>query len=259
VIAVDDGSTDGSYELLQTMKIKNLQVLKNPGNRGVNYTRNRGIEQATGDYVLFLDSDDKLMPDGFDTVVKHVNENLGVKHFLFFVSTNQNTSAKAPYTTSYKDWLTEKVFGDFTHVIERSVLLQFPFFEQFRAYENLNWQRILKFTEPQQVVPKTITWVDLERTDNLTKTLRLKSTEAITGKFNYLKFYLGLYGADLYAFDPALFKKKFQHALMLGIAAGKKKEAIDMINALPMASKGIYKSFVALAPSGVLNTLIRSK
>jgi hypothetical protein len=84
VIAVDDGSTDGSYELLQTMEIKNLKVLKNPGNRGVNYTRNRGIEQATGDYVLFLDSDDKLMPDGFDTVVKYLNENPGVRTFSFF-------------------------------------------------------------------------------------------------------------------------------------------------------------------------------
>jgi hypothetical protein len=117
----------------------------------------------------------------------------------------------------------------------------------------------LKSTEPQQVVPETITWVDLERTDNLTQTLRLKTTEAITGKFNYLKFYLGLYGADLYAFDPALFRKKLHHAMMLGIAAGKKEEAVDMINALPITSKGIYKSFVTLVPSGILNTLIRSK
>jgi glycosyltransferase involved in cell wall biosynthesis len=259
VIAVDDGSTDGSYELLQEMEIKNLTVIKNPGNKGVNYTRNRGIEKATGDYILFLDSDDKLFKDGLDTVINCVNENPGVKHFLFYVSSNQDKMAAQPSTTTYKDWLTETVFGDFTHVIERTVLLQFPFFEQFRAYENLNWQRIIKYTEPQMVVPKIITWVDLERTDNLTKTLRLKTTEAIEGKFNYLKFYLDMYGADLYRFDPVLFKKKFNHAVMLGIACFKKKETNELINASPLSAKGVYKTFVAAMPSFLLNKAIRSK
>ncbi|ALJ00980.1 glycosyltransferase family 2 protein [Rufibacter tibetensis] len=259
VIAVDDGSTDGSYELLQTMQIKNLQVLKNPGNRGVNYTRNRGIERATGDYILFLDSDDKLFPQGFDKVVTYVNENPHIQHFLFYVSSNQTKVASAPYTTSYKEWLTEHVYGDFTHVIKREVLLQFPFFEQFRAYENLNWLRIIKHTEPQMVVPETITWIDLERTDNLTKTLRLKSTEAIAGKFTYLSFYFNLYGKDLYQFDPEGYMKKFQHAVLLGIAAYKKKETQAMIDASPVPNKGLYKTFVSVTPSVILNKAITSK
>lgn len=259
VIAVDDASTDGSYELMQSMDIPHLKIFRNAQNRGVNYTRNRGIEQATGDYILFLDSDDKLMENGLNTVGKYVNANEGVKHFLFYISSNQNKTRANTYTTSYKDWLTEKVFGDFTHVIKREVLMQFPFFEQFRAYENLNWQRIIKFTAPQMVVPQVVTWVDLERADNLTKTLRLKSTEAILGKFNYLKFYLELYGADLYAFDPQLYKQKFHHALMLGIGAYQKEETRKMIQASPLKGKTKYRLLTSLAPSILLNKAITSK
>lgn len=259
MIAVDDGSTDGSYELMESMDIPNLKIYRNPGNRGVNYTRNRGIENATGEYILFLDSDDKLFPHGLDTVFKYVTEHAAVRHFLFFVSSNQNTGVKMPYTTTYREWLTERVFGDFTHVIRRSILLQYPFFEQFRAYENLNWQRIIKATEPQLVVPETITWVDMERSDNLTKTLRLKTTEAIEGKFNYLKFYLGLYGNDLYGFDPAMYLNKFRHALMLGVAAYKKNEARELIEQSPLMQKGKYRLFVSLFPSLALNKAIRAK
>ncbi|MGY2134518.1 glycosyltransferase family 2 protein [Hymenobacter sp. HD11105] len=259
VIVVDDASTDGSYELLQTMDIPHMKLFRNPENKGVNYTRNRGIEQASGDYILFLDSDDKLFPNGLDTVAQHVEENAPVKHFLFFVSSNENKAATAPYTTRYEEWLTESVYGDFTHVIERQTLLQFPFFEQFRAYENLNWLRIIKATEPQLVVPQTVTWVDLDRTDNLTKTLRLKSVAAIAGKFQYLQVYFGLYGADLYALAPAQYQAKFRHALLLGIAANQKEEVRALLAASPLPGKALYKAAVALTPAAALRTLITFK
>lgn len=259
VIVVDDASTDGSFELLQTLDIKNLRIFKNKENRGVNYTRNRGIEQATGDYIFFLDSDDKLFPDGLDTIVNAVNENQHVKHFLFFVSDNQKPNINAANTTTYKEWLTDHVNGDFAHVIKKEVMQQFPFFEEFRAYENLNWLRIIKFTEPRQVIPKTITWMDRERTDNLTKTLKLKSTEAISGKFNYMQHYFNLYGTDLFAFDPALYKKKMYHAMMLGIASGKKKETLDLVENSCLQNKRLYKTAVSLGPASILNKLITAK
>lgn len=259
VIAVDDGSTDGSYELLQTMDIPHLKVFKNPSNRGVNYTRNRGVEQASGDYILFLDSDDKLFPNGLDTVAKCVTEITGVPHFLFYTSGMVKTAAKIPYPTSYKDWLTESVFGDFTHVVERKIMLEFPFFEEFRAYENLNWMRILKTTEPQLVVPEVVTWCDLNRTDNLTKTLFLRNMAAIAVKFQYLQAYLGLYGNDLYTCAPALYKSKFNHAVLLGIAASKKREVLELIDASPLPLKGLYKVASFLAPAAALRALITSK
>jgi glycosyltransferase involved in cell wall biosynthesis len=63
VIAVDDASTDGTWEELQRLKVDQypaLQILCHPqrANCGPSATRQRGVCSASGDYVAFLDGDD---------------------------------------------------------------------------------------------------------------------------------------------------------------------------------------------------------
>jgi len=62
VIFIDDGSIDNSLEIVNQYKkiLKNkINVIKQYNQNGA-VARNRGLEIATGDYVLFLDSDDEL-------------------------------------------------------------------------------------------------------------------------------------------------------------------------------------------------------
>lgn len=65
VIAVDDGSTDGSLEILRAFADKDprLKLLVNEKNCGQAATRNRGLDVSTGRWLAFLDSDDRLAPD----------------------------------------------------------------------------------------------------------------------------------------------------------------------------------------------------
>jgi glycosyltransferase involved in cell wall biosynthesis len=64
VIVVDDGSTDGTWDLLREAYEDDGRVfLVRQTNRGVAAARNEGIKRATGHLVVFLDSDDLLMPD----------------------------------------------------------------------------------------------------------------------------------------------------------------------------------------------------
>ena len=62
VVVVDDGSTDGTLERLAALAEPRVKVLRSPSNGGAARARNLGIENSVGDYVAFLDSDDRWEP-----------------------------------------------------------------------------------------------------------------------------------------------------------------------------------------------------
>ncbi|UOB17076.1 glycosyltransferase [Abyssalbus ytuae] len=63
IVAVNDGSTDNSLQILDSLssKYKNLKIISQE-NKGLSSARNTGIEHATGEYILFVDSDDYILP-----------------------------------------------------------------------------------------------------------------------------------------------------------------------------------------------------
>lgn len=61
VIIVNDGSTDNSYSIIEKYTAKNPHFKAfSIENRGLGGARNYGIEQSSGDYLIFLDSDDYI-------------------------------------------------------------------------------------------------------------------------------------------------------------------------------------------------------
>ncbi len=58
IILINDGSTDRSSSVISNIDDDRITVLENSENRGVSYSRNKGIKQAKGEWITFLDSDD---------------------------------------------------------------------------------------------------------------------------------------------------------------------------------------------------------
>lgn len=72
VIVVDDGSTDATAAVAS--RFPGVHCVRQP-NRGLSSARNRGLAASTGDFVVFLDADDRLRPGALATGVEQLQAN----------------------------------------------------------------------------------------------------------------------------------------------------------------------------------------
>lgn len=70
LIIVDDASADDTEEAVNSFKDGRIIYLRNEVNRGANYSRNKGIRNASGEYIAFLDSDNTWRQDKLEKQTK---------------------------------------------------------------------------------------------------------------------------------------------------------------------------------------------
>lgn len=71
LVAVDDGSKDGSIEILKSYERRDDRIhIISKENEGVSIARNVALEQTHGDYIYFVDSDDIVMPEALMILVE---------------------------------------------------------------------------------------------------------------------------------------------------------------------------------------------
>lgn len=64
IVCVNDGSTDGSLEILKQYQAKDKRIIIiNQKNLGLSAARNAGIQRSNGDFIVFIDSDDYIAED----------------------------------------------------------------------------------------------------------------------------------------------------------------------------------------------------
>lgn len=75
IICIDDGSRDGSGELLDSLSCNDSRIkVFHQDNSGVSIARNRGLQLATGEYVTFVDSDDEIHEDMYEVLMNYFKE-----------------------------------------------------------------------------------------------------------------------------------------------------------------------------------------
>ena len=96
MILVDDGSTDGSGELCDQLALGNSRIrVIHQENAGLSSARNTGIRNATGDYLMFLDSDDFIDPHETDQMFTQFNGSAEVLMGFYNNYYEQDNSYKA--------------------------------------------------------------------------------------------------------------------------------------------------------------------
>ena len=74
IIVIDDGSTDGTYELIKKSYSSSQISLEKQINNGVSSARNKGVKLANGDWIAFLDSDDEWFGNKLELQVREIKK-----------------------------------------------------------------------------------------------------------------------------------------------------------------------------------------
>ena len=69
ITIVNDGSTDNSSKILQTYSDRENIKIIHQQNSGLSSARNSALKEINGRYIMFLDSDDKLLPDAIESLM----------------------------------------------------------------------------------------------------------------------------------------------------------------------------------------------
>jgi glycosyltransferase involved in cell wall biosynthesis len=138
VIIVDDGSTDDTIEFLVEFKKGhpglNLRWFIHKENLGANIARNRGVQEAKGAFVAFLDSDCIVRPEWLEELIKGFDNNNIASVTGLVIS----VKPKNIYQVAYKGTSRIHGSGDAPRIVSnnmcvrRDLLLNYPFDEDLK-------------------------------------------------------------------------------------------------------------------------------
>ncbi len=155
VLVVNDHSTDNTTDILSKYGDK-IKVINHTENKGVNGARNTGIENATGNYLIFLDDDDELLlsalntfRDAFEELPKKLREEVAVIKAHSLNGGSSKTTGRMSHSNTimyYQDIISnETVSGDFSSCINLALVGKMRFPEKLRGSEDVFWWKLAKY------------------------------------------------------------------------------------------------------------------
>jgi glycosyltransferase involved in cell wall biosynthesis len=155
IVLVDDGSIDLSSKIIEENILFYRSSFPNffflfhthEKNRGVCTAKNTGARAARGSWLLFFDSDDELMPNGYSLLQGCLQQSPGDVHFFRAISESSSFVPDELDRTEKKDlscYLLSGLGGECLPVIKRESFLRYPYDEDIRGYESLSYMRLVK-------------------------------------------------------------------------------------------------------------------
>ena len=138
VLVIDDGSTDNTNKIVQSFQNKRVRYIYKE-HSGCPNTRNFAIDNAYGDYILWLDSDGAILPEILLKYVQFVNRFPEVEIFypdLYITDANLSIKKKLKYKDWYNrnDELTAKLlFGN--HVPNGGIIIKKSLYERIGNFD----------------------------------------------------------------------------------------------------------------------------
>lgn len=149
-LLIDDCSTDNSASIIKEFEEKDSRVryIKLTENSGAAVARNRGLEEAKGRYIAFVDSDDKWYPEKLERQLDFMEN-----YHKAFTYTNYEhiteegevlSSPKLPEKLNYSDLLKNTAIACSTVVIDRQIIGDFRMPLVRKGQDTATWLQILR-------------------------------------------------------------------------------------------------------------------
>lgn len=147
IVVIDDGSSDRSCEEVKAIQDKRIKLVTQP-NGGPSRARNTGIDNAKGEWLLFLDADDKLLPGALQSFIDLSKRYPQIRCFAFdFIISRKegenkfyNKKGVRFFNNPIKGWCKRLLFPRTgAAFFRKDVLDKFRFNNQLRRYEDAEW------------------------------------------------------------------------------------------------------------------------
>ena len=148
LIVVDDGSTDGTWQLIEQCAATDRRVVavRMEVNQGVAGARNAGIRDATGRYIAFLDSDDRWHPRKLEIQLACMRQSGARASYTAYERMAPDgrplNTVKPPRYVRHKDMLKSNGIGNLTGLYDRS--LGDPQFQKIGHEDYVFWLQIVR-------------------------------------------------------------------------------------------------------------------
>lgn len=176
VVLVDDGSTDGTASMIarefhDVLKDGTLTYVENKTNLGVTAAKNMAFAQAAPGWILFLDSDDELIPQAASAVQKVLREH-DKNALIFFrcideTGTFVGTRFDAPQQLSLRRYCAYSSYGEALIAVNKAVAPGDPFDADLRGYEGVGCARLIKNHGPALLATVIARCYNRSRSDRL--------------------------------------------------------------------------------------------
>lgn len=206
IIVVDDASTDFTYEQLNEIYQKELaasdiRLFRSEENLGVTGAKNLGAMQAGGEWLLFIDSDDLLIPEVAKEMLKLLQKYNKYPIIFFRCVELENGDLigkyyQKPYELSLKDFLNFGTPGECLPVVKLSNFKLFFYYQALKGCEGLTCAEIIKQFGPAMVETLVARRYRTENDDRLSSVKGVLSRACFIAKYHSLilvKFYKELF------------------------------------------------------------------
>lgn len=151
LLVLDDGSSDGTCAIVRQLMDEDnrIRLEQNAENRGVAYTRNRGLDLCDGSYVALLDCDDLWHADKLEKQLQLATDSQADIVYCSYGIVDEQGSTRCddfivPPQTDYREALSRSVISCSTALLSRRVAAQYRFRTDYYHEDLILWLEMLR-------------------------------------------------------------------------------------------------------------------